>query len=77
MTDINDPKNTSNKSLLIQYASLGAQLLAGLIIAVFLGKWIDEKAQFTFPVFIWLFPLIVIIGMILKAVKDTSNKKNG
>lgn len=69
-------KNTSNKNLLIQYASLGAQLLAGLIIAVFLGKWIDEKAKFTFPVCIWLFPLIVIIGMILKAVKDTSKKKN-
>ena len=75
MTDINS-KNTSNKNLLIQYASMGAQLLAGLIIAVFLGKWIDEKAKFTFPVFIWLFPLLVIIGMILKAVKDTSKKKN-
>lgn len=74
MTDIN-PKNTSNKNLLIQYASLGAQLLAGLIVAVFLGNWIDEKAKFTFPVFIWLLPLIVIIGMILKAVKDTSTKK--
>ena len=76
MTDINQ-KNTSNKNLLIQYASLGTQLLAGLVIAVFLGKWIDEKAKFTFPIFIWLLPLIVIIGMILKAVKDTSRKKNG
>jgi len=75
MTDINS-KNTSNKNLLIQYASLGAQLLAGLIVAVFLGKWIDEKVKFSFPVFIWLIPLIVIIGMILKAVKDTSKKKN-
>lgn len=75
MTD-NGQKDTSNKSLLIQYAGLGAQLLAGLIIAVFLGKWVDEKAKFSFPVFIWLFPLIVIIGMILKAVKDTSKKND-
>jgi F0F1-type ATP synthase assembly protein I len=76
MTDSNNQRNTSNKNLLIQYAALGSQLLAGLIIAVFLGKWIDEKLHFTFPVFIWLLPLIVIIGMILKAVKDTSKKKN-
>lgn len=75
MTD-NNQKNTSNKNLLIQYAALGSQLLAGLIIAVFLGKWIDEKINFTIPVFIWLLPLIVIIGMMLKAVKDTSKKKN-
>ena len=74
MTDNSGQKDTSNKSLLIKYASLGTQLLAGLIIAVFLGKWIDEKAKFTFPVFIWFLPLIVIIGMILKAVKDTSKK---
>ena len=50
MTD-NNQKNNSNKNLLIQYASLGTQLLAGLIIAVFLGKWVDEKAKFTFPDF--------------------------
>jgi Na+/glutamate symporter len=76
MTDFNNQKNPSNKNLLIQYAGLGGQILAGLVIAVFLGKWIDEKLKFTFPVFIWLLPLIVIIGMILKAVKDTSKKKN-
>lgn len=67
-------KNDSNKKLLAQYASLGVQLVAALIIAVFLGKWIDEKIKFNFPVLIWLFPLLVIIGMILKAVKDTSRK---
>ena len=77
MIDRNEKKDTSNKSLLIQYAGLGAQLLAGLLIAVFAGKWVDDKFSFSFPVCIWLFPLIVIIGMILKAIKDTSKKKNG
>ena len=55
---------------------LAAQIFAGLIITVFAGKWIDEKLHFSFPVFIWLLPLIFIIGMILKVVKDTSKKKN-
>ncbi len=75
MTDNNKQKNTSNKNLLIQYASLGAQLLAGLIITVFAGYWIDKKINLSFPIFIWLLPLIVIIGMILKAVSDTSKKE--
>jgi hypothetical protein len=70
-------KNVSNKSLLIQYAALGSQLFAGLIVTVFAGKWIDEKLHFSFPVLIWLLPLIFIIGMILKVIKDTSKKKNG
>lgn len=74
MTDL-EPKDNSNKKLLTQYASLGVQLVAVLIVAVFLGKWIDEKIKFNFPVLIWLFPLLVIIGMILKAIKDTSPKK--
>lgn len=66
--------NKSNKELLFQYAGIGAQILAGLLITVFLGKWIDAKVKFSFPVLIWLLPLLFIISMILKAIKDTSKK---
>jgi len=76
MIDQDEKKNYSNKSLLIKYSSLGAQLLAGLIIAVFAGQWIDKKLSLSFPLCIWLFPLLVILGMIFTAVKDTSKKKN-
>ena len=71
----NDNK-TSNKKLLVQYASIGTQILAGLIISIIAGKWIDGKLHFTFPVLIWLLPLIFIIGITIKVIKDTSNKKN-
>jgi F0F1-type ATP synthase assembly protein I len=74
MTEPEGKKNTSNKQLLMQYAAIGSQLFAGLIITVFLGKWIDEKLHINFPVFIWLLPLIFIVGMILKVIKDTSKK---
>ena len=74
MTD-SDKKNTSNKNLLFQYASLGTQIFAGLIIAVAVGYWLDKKVKFSFPFFIWLLPLITIIAMILKTVKDTSKKQ--
>ena len=76
MTKSPDNNRTSNKKLLVQYASIGAQILAGLIVSIFAGKWIDGKLPFSFPAFIWLLPLIFIIGISIKAIKDTSNKKN-
>ena len=71
-----EKKNYSNRDLLIKYSSLGAQLLAGLIVAVFAGKWLDKKIALSFLLCIWLFPLLVILGMIFNAVRDTSKKKN-
>ncbi len=77
MTEERGNKNISNKNLLLQYAAVGSQLLAGLLLTVFTGKWIDEKLHFSFPVLIWLLPVIFIVSMILKVIRDTSKKKNG
>jgi len=77
MTDLPPKKNISNKNLLLQYASIGAQIVAGLLIFIFAGRWIDEKIHLSFPLLIWLLPLLFIISMIIKVIKDTSNKKNG
>ena len=74
MTD-NDKKNISNKNLLFQYAGMGAQIFAGLIIAVAVGYWLDKKVKFSFPFFIWLLPIDNYNCMILKTVKDTSKKQ--
>ena len=71
MSEAGKNKNISNKKLLVQYASIGAQMVAGLLLLVFVGKWIDAKTHFSFPIFIWLLPLIFIIGIIIKAVRDT------
>lgn len=77
MTDPGSKKNISNKKLLLQYGSIGTQIIAGLLIFVFAGKWIDKQLPFTFPLLIWLLPLLFIISVIIKAIRDTSNKKNG
>ena len=77
MTEHSNKENISNKNLLLQYAGIGAQIVAGLLIFIFVGKWIDSKLQLSFPVFIWLLPLIFIVGMIIKVIKDTSKKKDG
>jgi len=76
MTEQQDRKNVSNKNLMLQYASIGAQIVAGLLLFIFGGKWIDSKLGWSVPVFIWLLPLIFIIGITVKAIKDTSKKRD-
>ena len=64
----------SNKKLLYQYAGFAIQLLVALCIATYAGLWIDKKLKLTIPLLIWMLPLLVLIMMILKTVKDTNKK---
>lgn len=59
----------------MQYAGYAAQLAAALIIGVVAGMWIDKKLNIGFPIAIWALPLVILIGMLIKVVKDTSTKK--
>lgn len=58
----------------MQYAGLAFQLIASLCIAVYGGLKLDTWLKITTPVFVWLLPLIVIIAMLIKIIKDTSKK---
>lgn len=64
------PKNT-----LMQYAGFATQLAGVLLIAVFAGQWLDKHTGIDFPILIWLLPLLVLIALLIKVVKDTSSKK--
>ncbi|MFY8004064.1 MAG: hypothetical protein ACOVNR_04445, partial [Chitinophagaceae bacterium] len=64
----------SNKQLLFQYAGFAFQLLVLLIVAVFAGLKFDEWLNLTIPVFVWLLPLLAIIGTIFKTFNDTKRK---
>jgi F0F1-type ATP synthase assembly protein I len=68
-------QDNKNNNQLMQYTSLATQLAIGLLIAVWLGKKLDARLQFAKPVFIWIFPLVVIIAMMYKLIRDTINKK--
>jgi hypothetical protein len=59
----------------MQYAALGGQLTVGLLLAVWLGKKLDIRLHFSTPVFIWLFPLIIITACIIRIIKDTIKSK--
>ena len=54
-----------NKSTLARFAGLGIQLATTLLIAGFLGYWLDEKFH-TSPLFILLMILASFVGMMYK-----------
>ena len=65
----------SNKSYLMQYAGLASQFMAALALGVFLGHKIDGWVSFSFPLFIWVLPLVFLIAMFVKIFKDTNKEK--
>lgn len=70
-------KSTDNKgkppgNLLLYYSGMAAQFLVVIGLMVFAGLKVDNYLGVSFPVFVWLLPLMVITGLILKAVRDTS-----
>ena len=66
----------SNNNILWRYAGMGAQILVSLGLALFIGLKLDAWIRTPFPLLVWLLPLLVIIGMIIKAIKDTSKPKH-
>ena len=65
-----------NNRILLQYAGLGAQILVSLGLAVFVGLKLDERFHFSFPVLVWLLPLLALVGLITKIIRDTSKKND-
>lgn len=63
-----------NQNSFLGYASVAKQLLVAFAFAAFGGKWLDLKIFSRKPVFIWILPLLVGIGLIIKVIKDTDNK---
>lgn len=68
-------KQQDNSYLLLRYASLGGQLIISLGLAVFAGMKADKWLKISFPLLGWLLPLLVLIVILNKIVKDTAPKK--
>lgn len=71
----NSPQGpVDNKQFFLKFASLGSQLLAALAVAVFLGLKADKWLK-TMPLFSITLPLLTLIGIFYKIMRDTSTKK--
>ena len=68
------PKQDKNNDLL-RYAGLGTQIMVALSLAVFVGYKADGWLQIPIPLLMWLLPLLVLIAIFYKLLKETSNRK--
>jgi Na+/glutamate symporter len=67
---MNNKKNTS----LLKYAGLATQFFVGIGLCVFGGTYLDKWMKFTIPIAAWILPLLFIIAVIIRIIKDTSPK---
>jgi len=54
---------------------MATQFLVSIGLAVFIGYKADKWLHISFPVLVWTLPLLVIIAMTYKVIKETSGKK--
>jgi F0F1-type ATP synthase assembly protein I len=68
---------TGNKkppTSLWQYAGMASQFLVSIGLGVFIGYKVDQWMNTKIPLFVWLLPLLIIIGTIYRMAKDTRKK---
>ena len=73
--EVNTSADRQKNASLLQYASIGTQLLAGIGIAVFIGLKADGWLKLKIPLLVWILPLLLIISFTLKLIRATSKRK--
>lgn len=73
MTESEKKRQEANRQLM-RYAGLGFQFLVGIALALYAGMKADEWLNVSFPLLVWLIPLLIIVGVIIKTVVDTGKK---
>ena len=63
----------TNKSM--RYASLATQWMVMLLLAVWSGHKLDEKLNWTIPLFLILFPLISLTLSLWLLIKELNKQK--
>ncbi len=67
-------KSPQDKNLVMKYFSFAWQLIAGLGLGVYLGIVMDKWLHTAIPLLVWILPLLVLTGMMIKVIKDTTKK---
>jgi hypothetical protein len=62
------------RNLMMRYAGLASRYLAVLGLTAWLGFRFDDGLDWGFPLFVWALPMSAVVGLIVKAVIDTSDK---
>jgi hypothetical protein len=67
-------RKDDGRRLLLQYAGIGMEITVGLVAGIFAGRWLDKKMASSVAVFSWLLPLLILLVIFWKVIKDTSKK---
>ena len=67
-------KRKPSSNTLVHYAGMAMQWLAILLISVWGGKKADQGLKFSKPVFSWVLPVVAVVGLLFKVVKDTRSR---
>lgn len=67
-------KNDGRRELL-RYAGLSSEVVAAVVVSVYLGIKADKWLRVSFPLLTWVLPLLVIVILTIKLVKESSRKK--
>lgn len=60
-----------NRKVLLQYAGLSAEVCISVGLSIFIGLKADKWLHLS-PVFAWVLPLLVIVGLIVKLIKGST-----
>lgn len=67
-------KEPQERNVTMRYFTFAWQLIAGLGLGVYLGIYIDKWLHASIPLAVWILPLLVLTGMMIKVIQDTSKK---
>lgn len=63
-----------NNQLVWQYAGLATQLLVGLGLMLWVGGKLDGYFGWESPYLVWILPLLLLLGVLIKVMRDTSKR---
>ena len=66
-------RKESNRQLM-RYAGMAAQFMVSIGLGIFIGLKLDAWLNISFPLLVWVLPLLLIIGIIVKIIIETSKK---
>jgi hypothetical protein len=67
-------RKESNRQLM-RYAGMAAQFMVSIGLGIFIGLKLDAWLNISFPLLVWVLPLLLIVGIIVKIIIETSEKK--
>jgi ATP synthase protein I len=71
--EASDPKKQKPFNNYLRYSGLGLQMVMTIGIGAWLGYWIDQRLQLTFPVFLLLLVFVTFGGSMYQLYKSISN----